>query len=141
MWVTNSTITLNPGTAIGLCSPNENFWYGLALNDQAHFISIGAADELNHVAAYNTVQEQAGSGWCNRSAGLLISFAGANMSCQCTFTDWSVPAQDEPHVNFYWGATLAPVTFCNCQFHGGALQSYYPTFIKGRSPIIIVLTV
>jgi hypothetical protein len=71
----------------------------------------------------------------------LISFAGANMSYQCTFTDWSVPAQDEPHVNFYWGATLAPLTFCKCQFHGGALQSYYPTFIKGRSPIIIVLTV
>src|SRR6185369_16608060 len=57
MYVSNATITVNPGTAIGVYATN-NFSYGLAISENAQFSSQGYADKLNHLVEYDLVQEQ-----------------------------------------------------------------------------------
>jgi len=126
IYVTNASITLNAGTAVGLYGTN-GLCYGVAIANQAQFISIGSPNNLNHLAAYNTVQEQKVSSWLRPFEGLVLSFYGGNMNYQCRFTDWAVLAQD--CVLFYFGTSpsLPQQYFQDCQFHGGFIESYNPT--------------
>jgi hypothetical protein len=65
VFVTNSTITLQTGTAIGLYSPTNggSSYYGITLADASKFFSDGSATNLNRIIRYNMVQEQSTSTW------------------------------------------------------------------------------
>ena len=134
-WVllTNATITVNPGTVIAAFGTNAGGGiigaYGLAIGQNAALQCQGAPNNRNWFAAYNTVQEQGtNSGWLPTSSGLLLSeFQGLNPPSviNCRFTHWSVPSLDEPAFNA--PTNSGPLTFQDCEFHGGKLISLRPT--------------
>ena len=134
-WVllTNSTITVNPGTVIAAFGTNAGGGnigaYGLAIGQNAALQCQGAPNNPNRFVAYNTVQEQGtNSGWLPPSSGLLLSeFQGLTPGSviNCRFTHWSVPSLDEPGFNAVTNS--GPLTFQDCEFHGGKLLSSRPT--------------
>lgn len=135
-WVllTNATLTVNPGTVIAAFGTNAGGGvigaYGLAVGQNAALQSQGAPNSPNWFVAYNTVQEQGtnSGGWLPPSSGLLLSeFQGLSPGSviNCRFTDWSVPSLDEPGFNAVTNS--GPLTFQDCEFHGGKLISLRPT--------------
>jgi len=120
MFVTNATITVNPGTAIGIYATN-GVNYGLSIADSAHLSCLGLAGSPVHLAEYNTVQESVPSGWQIPSYGLVAHFTGFNCSMQFNFVDWSVFAQDVHHVQFT--GLAQPVNYRNCEFYNGQMYS------------------
>lgn len=128
MYLTNGTITLNPGTALGIYGTNSQPQYGIAVNGHAQFVSLGAPNNLNHVTYYNTVQEQTGRNWAKLSEAMLMSWAGTNVQYHCQFTDWSLMANDSMLLWLdYFVPNGAPEAFRDCQFHGGQFETDYPT--------------
>jgi hypothetical protein len=104
--------------------------YGLAIGQKAALQCQGAPNTPNWIVAYNTVQEQGtnSGGWLPPSSGLLLSeFQGLTPRSvvNCRFTDWSVPSLDEPGFNA--PTNSGPLTFQDCEFHGGKLISLRPT--------------
>ena len=64
MFLTNASIVINPGTAIGIFTTSNNAYsYGLAIANNASFTCTGLANNLAHIALYNTVQEEAATAW------------------------------------------------------------------------------
>ncbi|MGO8928262.1 MAG: hypothetical protein ACLQU3_15440 [Limisphaerales bacterium] len=134
-WVllTNATISVNPGTVIAAFGTNAGGGniaaYGLAIGQNAALQCQGAPNTPNWFVAYNTVQEQGtNTGWLPPSSGLLLSeFQGLNPGSviNCRFTHWSVPSLDEPGFNAVTNS--GPLTFQDCEFHGGTLISLRPT--------------
>jgi len=125
MYVTNATINLNPGTAVGIYGTNS-YAYGLAIATGAQFASQGSPANLNHIAEYNAVQEQTAAGWVIASYGLITSFGTTNGGIiNCRFTDSSVLAQDAMHIQVY--SDMPPINLRDCQWHGGQILSYAPT--------------
>jgi hypothetical protein len=135
-WVllTNATLTVNPGTVIAAFGTNAGGGiigaYGLAIGQNAALQCQGAPNAPNWFVAYNTVQEQGtnSGGWIPPSSGLLLSeFEGLNPGSviNCRFTHWSVPSLDEPGFNALTNS--GPLTFQDCEFHGGKLLSSRPT--------------
>lgn len=123
-YVTNATITVNPGTAIGFFGINTNC-YGFAIGKNAQLLADGAADNLIHFVIYNTVQEQTSPGWKTLfddtlSDGMVTHFSGTNFLIDCRFIDWSVLAQDSFHISLVGGLLAAR----DCQFHGGIFTSF-----------------
>lgn len=128
VYVTNANVTINPGTVIATFG-TTNFAYGLGIGSGAQLVCQGLANSLNRIVQYNTVQEQAITNWSRVSSGSIVSeFLGVSPAAtiNCSFTDWSVPAQDAPHLNGTNGI-CNPISLQNCQFHGGKLLSSYPT--------------
>jgi hypothetical protein len=131
--VTNATITVNPGTVIAAFGTNAGGGiigaYGLAIGQNAALQCQGAPNAPNWFAAYNTVQEQGtNNGWLPPPSGLLLSeFQGFSPGSviKCRFTDWSVPSLDEPGFNATTNS--GPLTFQDCEFHGGKLITLHPT--------------
>ena len=121
-FITNATITVNAGTAIGIFSTNF-YNYGLTIANNAQLLSHGAPNKLNRIVEYNTVQEERPAGWKKPSYGMVTHFIGTNFLIDCSFTDWSSMAQDACHVQN--GSMNAPLAFQNCQFHGGSILSYF----------------
>ncbi|MGO8931762.1 MAG: hypothetical protein ACLQU3_33320 [Limisphaerales bacterium] len=135
-WVllTNATISVNPGTVIAAFGTNAGGTniaaYGLAIGQNAALQCQGAPNAPNWFVAYNTVQEQGTNtgGWIPPSSGLLLSeFQGLTPGSviNCRFTHWSVPSLDEPGFNA--PTNSGPLTFQDCEFHGGKLLSSSPT--------------
>ena len=122
--VSSPTITINPGTAIATFGTN-GFNYGFAIISSGQFQCVGAPNNLNRIVAYNMVQERSITNWARPSSGsILTGFTGSPSvgAINCRFTDWSVPAQDDPHL--YVGAgSYAPISLQDCQFHGGQMNS------------------
>ncbi|MFZ0827852.1 MAG: immunoglobulin domain-containing protein [Verrucomicrobiia bacterium] len=128
VYVTNATVTVNPGTVIATYATN-NITYGLGIGSGAQLLCQGLATNLNRIVQYNTVQEQAITNWSRVSSGSVESeFLNASPAATifCRFTDWSMPAQDAPHLNATNGI-CNPISLQDCQFHGGKLVSSYPT--------------
>ena len=129
VYVTNATVTVNPGTVIATFG-TKNIAYGLGIGSGAQFFCQGLANNLNRIVQYNTVQEQAITNWSRVLAGSIESeFLNVSPAATiiCRFTDWSMPAQDAPHLNGTNGI-CNPINLQDCQFHGGKLVSSYPTF-------------
>ncbi|HMJ67106.1 MAG TPA: hypothetical protein VK615_17310, partial [Candidatus Binatia bacterium] len=131
VYVTNATITLNPGTAIALYSPTNggSSYYGIALGDNAKFISEGWPTNLNRIVRYNTVQEQSTTSWNTTPAEHIASAWNNppnNPQARFRFTEWSLPAKDTYHFRGFVGSTAVPA-FIDCQFHGGQFYSGQPT--------------
>ena len=128
VYVTNATVTVNPGTVIATFG-TTNFAYGLGIGSGAELYCQGLANNLNRIVQYNTVQEQAITNWSRVSSGSIESeFLNVSPAATitCRFTDWSMPAQDAPHLNGTNGI-CNPINLQDCQFHGGTLVSSYPT--------------
>jgi sugar lactone lactonase YvrE len=128
VYVTNATVIVNPGTVIATYATN-NITYGLGIGSGAQLFCQGLANSLNRIVQYNTVQEQAITNWSRVSSGSIESeFLNVSPAATifCRFTDWSMPAQDAPHLNGTNGI-CNPINLQDCQFHGGTLVSSYPT--------------
>jgi hypothetical protein len=123
--LTNATIVVNPGTAIGVYSTNGVF-YGIAISGNASFTSSGLADNLVHIVEFNTVQEQEPNGWQLSWFAGIAQFDNVICSINCQFTDWSVMAHDVPHFCSE-GNNVGPFNFQDCQFHGGQVITWEPT--------------
>ena len=131
VYVTNSTITLNPGTVVGLYSPTNagNNYYGIALSDAAKIFSEGSATNLNRIVRYNTVQEQSSTTWNTTPIDHIISDTAEvahTPEARFRFTEWSIPAADTHHFYGYSGTDLA-AAFRDCQFWGGKFKTERPT--------------
>ena len=126
----NATVAVYPGTVIAAFGTSDNA-FGLNLGTGTEFLCKGLATNWNRIVAYNTVQEQSGSAWQAPTNGLITDASGdASSSLSCRFTDWSVPAQDEPFLAFF---NRTSVTLRDCQFHGGSLILDY---FSGIDPAI-----
>jgi hypothetical protein len=132
IYATNSTITINPGTAVGICgltnvAANANYAIGLALN--ARIVSQGLANNPNWIVEYNTVQEETtnttSAPWVTALCS-IVEFGNANPPCNFQFTDWSIMAQDTYHILAYNSHQV--VNFQNCEVYGGQLLYYEATF-------------
>ena len=124
IYVTNATITVNPGTAIAVYGTNSGT-YGFGMAANAQFLCQGSPNSLARVVEYNTVQEQTPAGWLTTSYGLVAGAWGGNPTINCHFTDWSVMAQDASHVQV--SGAVNSIYFQDCQFHGGKLVTSRPT--------------
>lgn len=126
--ITNSTLTLQTGTTLGVYGASSA--PGLVLLDGGKVISTGAPDNLNRVVRYNLVQEQATTNWGASSVGrsfTTVSPYGTNLiasQASFRFTDFSMPANGNDHL--YAGATNLTFTVQDCQFHGGQFTAVQP---------------
>ena len=130
VYVTNSTITLNPGTVMGLYSPTNaaNNYYGIALSDGAKIFSEGLATNLNRIVRYNTVQEQSGTTWNTPPAEHILSDPSDVVhtpEARFRFTEWSIPAADAHHFYGGYGTDLA-AAFTDDQLFGGKFRTERP---------------
>jgi hypothetical protein len=125
--VTNATITIYTGTAIGVFGTNTTT-YGLAVGQGAVLQCQGAPNNRNWFAQFNTVQEQPYTNWFQTSGGAVRSeFNGLSPGSviNCRLTSWSTLSQAVPGFN---GTTnMGPFNFQDCEFHGGTLVSTRPT--------------
>ncbi len=129
VYVTNSTITAQTGTAIAFYSPtNAGSTYGIRLGSGAKFFSDGSAANLNRLIRYNVVQEQSASSW-NTPPGESVSSNPSSVSvtpeARFTFTQWSTPAADTHHFYGLTGTDLV-VPFTHSEFIGGRFRSDRP---------------
>jgi hypothetical protein len=130
VFVTNSTITLQNGTAIGLYSPTNggSSTYGIALADAAKLFSDGSATRLNRIVRYNMVQEQSTSSWNTTPSDHILTpwfDVATPPEVRFTFTEWTAPAADSHHF-FGWGGADLVAPFSHCQFIGGRFRSERP---------------
>jgi hypothetical protein len=127
MMVTNTVITVSPGTVIGCFGTNAGN-YGLAIGQGATLQSQGTPTSPNWFVQYNTAQEQPVTNWFRTSGGLISSeFLGQSPGSiiNCRFSDFSVPALDAPVI--YSPTNQGPLNFRDCEFHGGKLLTVLPT--------------
>ncbi len=118
-YVTNASVTINPGVVVGFFGSTSNH-YGFNIGAQASLSSSGYANYPSRLLEYNIVQEQSPGGWGEPSSGLVIQTNGTGSAIGGQFTDWSVMAQDAPFINV--SGSMAPLNFSDCEFYGGLLQ-------------------
>jgi len=125
--LTNATLTIMPGTAIGIYGTD----YGLWLHDGANLICEGAAENFCHIVRYNLVQEQANTNWSSVGVGMSIKsladnwLASPEPAAHFRFTDFAMPAYGGYHFWIPW-AMMTNVVFQDCQLLGGALYFDLP---------------
>jgi RHS repeat-associated protein len=127
IWETNTiTITVSPGTVIGCLGVVGGGYYGLSVSSGSQLVSQGTPTALNRFVEYSAVQEQRGAGFAAPAAGLVFDtvYSNAPAGIYCRFTDFSSLAQDAQLVD----VTSIPVSFRDCQFHGGQLVNDWTTF-------------
>ena len=125
--VTNATVTVNVGTAIGVFGTNTST-YGLAIGQAAALQCQGAPNSRVWIAQFNTVQEQPYTNWLQTSGGALSSeFQGLSpgSTIYCRLTSWSTLGMAVP--DFYGPTNSGPFNFQDCEFHGGKVVSAQPT--------------
>jgi RHS repeat-associated protein len=126
--LTNATLTLQVGTALGVYGSNSQ--PGLVLLNGGKVLSTGSPDNLNRVVRYNLVQEQADATWSATTVGRSITTVspyGTNLlasEASFRFTDFSMPANGNDHI--YVGATNLTFTLQDSQFHGGSFTAVQP---------------
>jgi hypothetical protein len=121
LYVTNATLTVYPGTALGVFVTNAGY-YGIAATPQSTIICEGTPTNRNIVCRYNSVQEQSNNQWTNRVDSLVYAAASTPTRPEVTFrfTDFSCPARDISHFYAINGESLT--TLKDCQMTGGKLD-------------------
>ena len=129
VYVTNSTITVQTGTAVAFYSPtNAGSSYGLRLGSGGKFFSDGSPTNLNKLVRYNTVQEQSTSAWNTTPAESISS------------DPTTVSVTPEARLHLRSGQSPRPIRtistdglgqisschFSHCEFIGGRFQSDRP---------------
>ena len=133
--VTNATLTMLPGTALGVFSMGAN--WGVNLISGAQFVSEGSPITPNWIVRHNMVQEQANLVWSNSVSDMSIvgSGFGADPEVNCSFTKWSVAANQSWHIRDtrdtefrlshcefnggIWGTSRSSIFLTNCLFNRG----------------------
>lgn len=124
VWITNATVTVTPGTALGVFS--AGLGYGIGLLSGAKFISTGAPAAPNWIVRSHLVQEQANLNWTNAYSDFSVVGnwqGGSPPEVNCRFTHWSAPAAANTHFRDHSQAT--PLWFAHSEFHGGRLAVGY----------------
>ena len=127
-YLTNSTVTAMPGTAIGTFSTVAGT-YGIAVGGNTTFVFEGTPLLPNHVVRYSTVQEQATANWGSYICpSVYTSIDGAEappLSIRFRFTDWSVLAQETAHlIPYTYISAMPPISLRDCVFYGGTIENY-----------------
>jgi hypothetical protein len=128
--ITNATLTLTAGTALGCRGRPDNVpadYFAVTVLNGGQFKSLGSPDNLNRIVRYNIVQEQANTDWTGFFVPSVYSSwsTGDPSSGTFRFTQWSVPAKDTHH--FYgWYDVGNMWEFAHCQFQGGRFASERP---------------
>jgi hypothetical protein len=126
--ITNATLTLQSGTALGLYGSSSS--HSLLLLDGGKVISEGTPENLNRIVRFDLSQEHALTNWSATSVSKSISTPGTYSTNTYTgearlrFTDFSMPAGGADHL--YLGATNLTVNVRDCQFLGGQVTSLRP---------------
>ncbi len=130
IYLTNATITVEPGTAIAVFNTTNSSTYGLAMGQGGRFLAAGRADNKINVTHYATVQEMVNTNWNGPIYSLLMSFSSAagNEELRCRFTDFSVladsapPSATHPAIpHLYASDNSSKWSFTDCQFYGGSI--------------------
>ena len=109
MYVTNASIVINAGTALGVYG-GSTFGYAVCIANNASFLCLGTATSMVHIVGYNTVQEAGFPSWREPWYASVCQFAGSNSSINCQFTDWSALGQDFPHLQMS-SSTIRAIQF------------------------------
>jgi hypothetical protein len=120
--ITNSTVTVLPGTVLTLFG--STYGGAFQLEGGGHLLCQGTPTQPVRFVAGTAVQEQSANSWCPRlDYAYLVAWwgPGPTASINCRFTDFSSPAQDAYVIG--WGGNTYPIVFQDCQFHGGYTQS------------------
>ncbi len=122
--VTNATITVSPGTVVGIFGVDNGYYsYGLSIGANAQLLCYGTAASMNHIVTYNTVQESSCEGWQVPTIASLTDYlGGAGGMFDVRFTDWSLIGP--PNVLHLLVAQSYPANLRDCQFHSGGLSTF-----------------
>jgi hypothetical protein len=132
VYLTNTTVILNPGTTIAFYSPTNggSGYYGIALGDAAKLFSNGTATTPNRIVRYNSVQEQSTTSAWNtpplENIATDWTTPAHNPELRLRFTESYVPANDTWHFRGYNGSGATPI-FIDTQLHAGRFYSGRPT--------------
>jgi hypothetical protein len=125
--VTNCTLSAREGTVLAAFNPSTTTRrFGIRMNRAATMNFEGSPLSPVRIVRYNTVQEQANTNWAgvfSPSIDTAPTDPPSSVTLSFKFCDWSVMANDAPHVEGGRGANPA-LKFKDCQFHGGELASY-----------------
>ena len=135
--VSNATVSAYGGTVIGTFN-SGGASFGLGISGGGQFLSTGSCTNRNWIVRYNTSQEQANTSWAGLpAANSLVGLTVTNtpsLAISCRFTDFSIPSLDA--FQFYGGTNielLLPITFQDCQIHGGKFGSGYPSLMLANN--------
>jgi len=121
--VSNATITLLPGTAVGVfCTNQSGAIYGFGLAHGAGLHSEGSPTNLNRIVRYNTVQEEANTNWSSiRAYSILTPWFTLSPAPTAgfRFTEFSCLAKDIEHLDGQSSTLEQQYPFTDCQFQGG----------------------
>jgi len=118
--LTNSTLTLNNGIALGTYGPSTS--YGIRIRNNGNLISAGLPGTLNQIVRYNTVQEQSNTNWSDISvahAVMILSGAKGNLR----FTSWSLLGGRGYQFHADYPGITVPIGFTDCQFGSGTIYA------------------
>ncbi len=121
--VTNSTVTLTNGVAIGTYGTGGS--YGIYIRKGGNLVSKGSATNLNHIVRYNTVQEQSTTNWSDSTAADCIKSSadsGTLPKGTFRFTGWSLLGGNGYHFNANYLFISTTFSFQDCQFGGGSFN-------------------
>jgi hypothetical protein len=139
-FVTNATISITPGTAVGTFSSINT--YGFSIQKGAAITSEGEPTHLNYIVNYNTVQEQSNTNWTKvNPISFYSSWTSGSPAATASFrfTVWSMLGSDSQH--FYASSADMPaISFRDCQIFSGALYSEGPAFYMTNSLLFRVYT-
>jgi RHS repeat-associated protein len=118
--VTNATVELQPGTALGTAGS-----WGVGLLAGSQLISLGSPANLNRIVRCAMVQENPDT-IPLAFASVVGDFLGGAAPAQASFrfTCWSMAA---PWYHFQTFAHTMLNSFSDCQFHGGMVGIYDPS--------------
>jgi hypothetical protein len=118
--LSNATVTLPPGVALGTFTPGSNT-FGLFMVNGAKMVGDGQPLNLARITRYNLVQEQANTAWIATNAGASIRSV-TNTTLTLQWTESSAPAAAAQFS--LDGSNRIDFAFRNCELGGGKFSSY-----------------
>lgn len=118
-YLTNCTITVQAGTAIGMFTPQ----YGLCVADSSTLICEGNPTNRIQIARYNTAQEQSNTNWTGGAGSMVATtwYQVVPPTLRFRFTDWSVLANDTYSFHGYASIpAMESIQFLDCNFRGAS---------------------
>ncbi len=124
IYLTNATITVKPGTAIGVFNVTNPAYYGLALSHGAKLLAEGRAEAHVTFTDCATVQEGANTNWAGPIHSLVDTWNSTTGTpeLRARFTDFTALGGITPHL--YGNDAGPPWHLTDVQFHGGSLYNY-----------------
>jgi hypothetical protein len=122
--VTNSTLTLTNGVAIGTYGVGGS--QGFYIRKNGNLVSVGLPNNLNQIVRYNTVQEQSSTNWSASSAAPSIRISADTATSpkgSFRFTGWSLLGGNGFHFYADYPNITTPFGFMDCQFGPGGFTS------------------